>query len=282
MVYSGKRQLCKGDVLIGHFHRIFGQNFRYHVLCHFADQRSLGFYIPDILAAHKIHDVVAILGLYQAIIAHLAAFIEDPILTGLYHFALDHILITAAVGHLAVLVIGILIGALTIDILDGAADRICEKLSFSAREGAHKSVFLLISAIAIHNLPEGIAAGVGFGSGDVFDAIMIAGGIALQNIPEGMVLIAPMLSAGITPKRSLLLASLTGVIEVIGTFLGYFAVSIASALLPFILSYAGGCMLYVILGEMLPASRLGGNSRASNYAFLSGFAFMLIFDAIIS
>ena len=185
-------------------------------------------------------------------------------------------------GGAYVTVIGILIGALTIDILDGAADRICEKLSFSANEGAHKSVFLLISAIAIHNLPEGIAAGVGFGSGDVFDAIMIAGGIALQNIPEGMVLIAPMLSAGITPKRSLLLASLTGVIEVVGTFLGYFAVSIASALLPFILSYAGGCMLYVILGEMLPASRLGGNSRASNYAFLSGFAFMLIFDAIIS
>lgn len=185
-------------------------------------------------------------------------------------------------GGAYVTVIGILIGALTIDVLDGAADRICEKLSFSGSDKARKSVFLLICAIAIHNLPEGVAAGVGFGSGDVGDAIMIAGGIAMQNIPEGMVLIAPMISAGISPKRSLLLASLTGVIEILGTFLGYFAVSIASFLLPFILSYAGGCMLYVILGEMLPASRLGGKFRTSNYSFFLGFAFMLIFDALIS
>jgi ZIP family zinc transporter len=184
-------------------------------------------------------------------------------------------------GGACVTVIGMLIGAVTIDLLDGAADKICEKLSFSDDTGSRKSVFLLISAIAIHNLPEGIAAGVGFGSGDIGDAIMIAGGIALQNIPEGMVLIAPMLGAGITPKKSLILASFTGVIEIVGTFLGYFAVSIASYLLPFILSYAGGCMLYVILGEMLPVSRLGDSNRASNYFFLSGFAFMLIFDALI-
>ena len=184
-------------------------------------------------------------------------------------------------GGAYVTVLGMLLGAVTIDLLDGAAEKICEKLSFSVSTGTHKSVFLLISAIAIHNLPEGIAAGVGFGSGDIGDAIMIAGGIALQNIPEGMVLIAPMLGAGISPAKALLLASLTGVIEIIGTFIGYFAISISTVLLPLILSYAGGCMLYVILGEMLPASHLGDNKRSSNYFFLMGFAFMLIFDALI-
>ena len=185
-------------------------------------------------------------------------------------------------GGAYVTVLGMLLGALTIDVLDGAADGICAKLSLSAGEGTNKSVFLLISAIAIHNLPEGLAAGVGFGSGNVGDAIMIAGGIALQNIPEGMVLIPPMLGAGITPFRTLALASLTGVIEIIGTILGYFAVSIATALLPFTLSLAAGCMLYVILGEMLPASGLGEHSRLSNYFFLLSFAFMIIFDALLA
>lgn len=185
-------------------------------------------------------------------------------------------------GGAYVTVLGMLVGAVTIDLLDSTADRICERIRFSADTDLGKSVFLLISAIAIHNLPEGIAAGVGFGSGDIGDALMIAGGIALQNIPEGMILIAPMMSAGLSPSKALLLASFTGVIEIFGTFLGYFAVSIASLMLPFILSYAGGCMLYVILGEMLPASRLGESSRISNYFFLIGFAFMIIFDALIA
>lgn len=173
------------------------------------------------------------------------------------------------IGKLSILVTiaGIFCGAFCLNLIDKLVPHLHKMTGVDVEAHPEKGeslskILLFVIAIGIHNLPEGIAAGVGFGSGDVSDAIMIAGGIALQNIPEGMVLIAPMLSAGITPKRSLLLASLTGVIEVIGTFLGYFAISIASALLPFILSYAGGCMLYVILGEMLPASRLGGNSRA--------------------
>ena len=82
---------------------------------------------------------------------------------------------------------------------------------------------MFVFAIALHNLPEGMAAGVGFLTGDISDAMFIALGIAIQNLPEGMVLIAPMISAGISPGRAFFYAFLTGVIEVVGTFLGYFA-----------------------------------------------------------
>ncbi|MEE1050324.1 MAG: ZIP family metal transporter, partial [Clostridia bacterium] len=142
-------------------------------------------------------------------------------------------------------------------------------------------VFLFVMAIAIHNLPEGIAAGVGFGSGDTSQALIIAGGIALQNIPEGMVIIAPMLAAGVSPGKTFLIAALTGLVEVIGTFIGYFAVSIASVILPFALAFAGGTMLYVISDEMIPETHAHGSERGATYALLVGFCVMLISDFLI-
>ena len=140
---------------------------------------------------------------------------------------------------------------------------------------------LFVAAIAIHNLPEGIAAGVGFGSGDTSQALIIAGGIALQNIPEGMVIIGPMLSAGIKPKKTFICAMLTGLVEVIGTMIGYFAVSLASAILPFALAFAGGTMLYVISDEMIPETHAHGNERGATYALLVGFCIMLITDVLL-
>ena len=142
-------------------------------------------------------------------------------------------------------------------------------------------VLLFVTAIAIHNLPEGIAAGVGFGSGDTSQALLIAGGIALQNIPEGMVIIAPMLAAGVKPGKTFVCAILTGVIEVIGTFIGYFAVSVASAVLPFALAFAGGTMLYVISDEMIPETHAHGCERGATYALLAGFCIMLISDVLL-
>ena len=142
-------------------------------------------------------------------------------------------------------------------------------------------VLLFVMAIAIHNLPEGIAAGVGFGSGDTSQALMIAGGIALQNIPEGMVIIGPMLAAGVTPKKTFICALLTGLIEVVGTLLGYFAVSISSVILPFALAFAGGTMLYVISDEMIPETHSHGSQRGATYALLVGFCIMLISDVLL-
>ena len=118
-------------------------------------------------------------------------------------------------------VVGIFIGAICLNLIDKLVPHLHNMADGSAEESHNNKnfgkVMLFVSAIAIHNLPEGIAAGVGFGSGDTTQALIIAGGIALQNIPEGMVIIAPMLAAGISPKKTFLCALLTGVAEVVGT-----------------------------------------------------------------
>jgi ZIP family zinc transporter len=135
-------------------------------------------------------------------------------------------------------------------------------------------VLLFVLAIAIHNLPEGIAAGVGFGTGNTGEAITIAAGIALQNIPEGMVIIGPMLAAGMSHRRTFLAALMTGVVEVVGALLGYFAVTLSTAVLPFALAFAGGTMLYVISDEMIPETH-HDDAQGVTYALLAGFCLML-------
>ena len=190
-------------------------------------------------------------------------------------------------GRYAIIItiIGIFVGAFCLNLTDKLVPHLHQ---FSGEtEEEHKNnarrnkVLLFVLAIAIHNFPEGIAAGVGFGTDNVANALMIAGGIALQNIPEGMVIIAPMLSAGVTPKKTFLYASLTGVVEVIGTLLGYFAVQIASVILPFALAFAGGTMLYVISDEMIPETHAHGNERGATYTLLAGFCLMLLFDVLL-
>ncbi len=175
-------------------------------------------------------------------------------------------------------VMGIFIGAVCINLIE----RVIPHLQrYPDGEGAERrrSVMLFVLAIAIHNLPEGIAAGVGFGTGDINNAITIALGIALQNIPEGMVLIGPMLSAGISPRRTFLYAALTGVIEIIGTVLGYYAVSLTGGVLPFALSFAGGTMLYIISDEIIPDTHSDGAECGATYALLAGVALMLLLTA---
>ncbi len=186
-------------------------------------------------------------------------------------------------GNVYVTIAGIFAGAAILNLLDKVVPHL-HRLSGKEFEGHPEKneklgkVLLFVMAIAIHNLPEGIAAGVGFGTGDTAGALTIAGGIALQNIPEGMVIIAPMLTAGISKGRTLLIAALTGVVEVLGTFLGYFAVSISGAILPFALAFAGGTMLYVISDEMIPETHSHGDERGATYALLAGFCVMLIMD----
>ena len=142
-------------------------------------------------------------------------------------------------------------------------------------------VLLFVMAIGIHNLPEGIAAGVGFGSGDTTQALIIAGGIALQNIPEGMVIIAPMLNAGVSKGKTFVIALLTGLVEVVGTLIGYFAVSISQVILPFALAFAGGTMLYVVSDEMIPETHAHGAERGATHALLVGFAVMMMLDVLL-
>lgn len=185
---------------------------------------------------------------------------------------------------LLITVSGIFVGAVCISLIDKLVPhlhRLAGKdLEFHKKTDLSK-VLLFVMAIAIHNFPEGIAAGVGFGSGNIAHAITIAGGIALQNIPEGMVIIAPMVSAGVSPKRTFLIAAATGVVEVIGALLGYLAVNLATIILPFALAFAGGTMLYVISDEMIPETHAHGGQRGSTYALLIGFCLMLAMDVIL-
>lgn len=182
-------------------------------------------------------------------------------------------------------VLGIFAGALCLNFIDKLVPHLHKMVGTDIEEhnGNEKlsKVLLFVMAIAIHNLPEGIAAGVGFGSGNTNEALLIAGGIALQNIPEGMVIIGPMLAAGITPRKTFICAMITGLIEVVGTLLGYFAVSLASAILPFALAFAGGTMLYVISDEMIPETHSHGSERGATYALLVGFCVMLVSDVLL-
>jgi ZIP family zinc transporter len=141
---------------------------------------------------------------------------------------------------------------------------------------------LFVIAIGVHNLPEGLATGVSFGTGNINDAIMVALSIALQNIPEGMVIIAPMLSLGISKARTLGIAFLTGAIEIVGTLLGYLLVSVISGILPFFLSLAGGSMIYVIVDELIPETNENGRLRGVSYALLLGFSLMIVINSILN
>ena len=185
---------------------------------------------------------------------------------------------------LIVTVAGIFAGALCLNLIDKLVPHLHKMVGPDIELHENSSldkVLLFVTAIAIHNLPEGIAAGVGFGSGDVSQALIIAGGIALQNIPEGMVIIGPMLAAGVKPRKTFWLAMITGLVEVVGTLIGYFAVSISSAILPFALAFAGGTMLYVISDEMIPETHAHGSERGATYSLLAGFCVMLITDVLL-
>ncbi len=182
-------------------------------------------------------------------------------------------------------VIGVFCGAVCLNLIDKLVPHMHKIVGVDSEkhrgnENLNK-VLLFVMAIAIHNLPEGIAAGVGFGGGDTSEALLIAGGIALQNIPEGMVIIGPMLAAGISPRRTFICAMATGLVEVLGTLLGYFAVSIATFILPFALAFAGGTMLYVVSDEIIPETHSHGSERGATYALLVGFCVMLVSDVLL-
>ena len=180
---------------------------------------------------------------------------------------------------------GIFVGAFVLNLIDKLVPHLHKLAGADPEKHAESNhlskVMLFVTAIAIHNLPEGIAAGVSFGSGNTTEALVIAGGIALQNIPEGMVIIGPMLTSGVSKRRTFIIAMVTGLIEVVGTLIGYFAVSISTAILPFALAFAGGTMLYVISDEMIPETHAHGEQRGATYALLVGFCVMFISDILL-
>lgn len=230
----------------------------------------IGFVFRNI--SHKISDIM----LAFAAGVMLSASVLGLILPSLEYGGKYSLIITIA---------GIFSGALCINFVDKLVPHL-HKLVGPEIE-SHKNtklskVLLFVIAIAIHNLPEGAAAGVSFATEDTSRALMVALVIALQNIPEGMIIIGPMLAVGISPLKTFMCALVAGLIEVFGTLIGYWSISIATIFLPFALAFAGGTMLYVVSDEMIPETHAHGNESGATYALLVGFCIMLISDVLFS
>lgn len=143
---------------------------------------------------------------------------------------------------------------------------------------AGRRALLLVSALTIHNIPEGVAVGVAFAAGGPELGIPIALAIGIQNVPEGFAAAAPLVAAG-TPRRIAVgVAALTGAVEPPAALLAFATLSLASTLLPFGLAFAAGAMLYVVVDELVPESHARGHERAASAALLFGFALMLALD----
>jgi len=139
-------------------------------------------------------------------------------------------------------------------------------------------LWLFILAITIHNFPEGLAVGMGFGEGDVRTGTVLAIGIGLQNVPEGLAVALPLLREGNTKLKAFLIALFTGLVEPVGGFLGISVVSVGKFLLPYGLAFAAGAMLFVISEEIIPETHSRGNDREATIGVITGFLIMMVLD----
>ena len=144
-----------------------------------------------------------------------------------------------------------------------------------------RMVWLFIFAITVHNFPEGMAVGVGFGSGNIVNGITLAIAIGLQNLPEGLVVALALLAHKYNRKKSFLIALATGLIEPIGGLLGAGVVSIFRQILPWGLAFAAGAMLFVISDTIIPESHRKGFAKEATFGLMIGFVIMLFLDVTL-
>jgi ZIP family zinc transporter len=175
--------------------------------------------------------------------------------------------------------VGLLIGVATI----AAANELIPHQHFvQGRQGpearAISKVWLFIAAITIHNLPEGIAVGVGFGADDLSRATSLAVGIGLQNAPEGLAVAVALIAEGSSKVRAFLIAGATALVEPVGGFLGVSAVTLFQVLLPWALTFAAGAMLYVISHEIIPETHSRGFQREATAGLTIGLVLMMFLD----
>lgn len=176
-------------------------------------------------------------------------------------------------------VIGILIGGIFLDLIDqySPQDKLL-KLSNNQDTMQLRKVWLFIIAITLHNFPEGLAVGVGFGDGNIGNGLTIAIAIGLQNIPEGLAVALALVREKYTLGKAFLIALATGLIEPIGGLLGIGLVQVVEPILPFGLAFAAGAMLYVICDEIIPETQRNGFERRATYGLLIGFVIMMFLD----
>jgi ZIP family zinc transporter len=178
-------------------------------------------------------------------------------------------------------VIGIAVGAVFLD----RADKMLPHEHFIAgHEGPAsrlRKIWLFIIAITIHNFPEGLAVGVGFGSGNMSAATSLAIGIGLQNMPEGLAVAFPLIGEGYSRSRAIGIATLTGLVEPVGGLLGVGAVTLFKPVLPLGLAFAAGAMLFVISDEIIPETHARGFSRIATFGVIAGFIIMMALDNLL-
>ena len=188
----------------------------------------------------------------------------------------------AGIGRWWLILIGVVCGMLLLNLLDLVTPHLHHITGLDEEAHKHNAslnhVLLFVLAIALHKLPEGIAAGVGFNAADSSDAWAVTLGIALQNIPEGMVVIAPLLIAGVSKLRPFLISLAIALLEVVGVWIGYGMGAISPVMLPVMLSLAGGAMLYVISDEMIPETHAHGYQKLATYALVLGFVTLVFLD----
>ncbi len=185
-------------------------------------------------------------------------------------------------GGTGATIAGLTLGTLFIALVDRFAPH---KHLISGLEGAPSrlgSAWLIVFAIAIHNIPQGLAVGVSLGRGCNVTGAALAIAMGLHNIPEGLACALPLACEGYTRKKVLWYTTLTGLVTPIGGFIGASAVTLAEAVLPYGLAFAGGAMLYIVLDEMIPQSHRSGHEFEATLSGLVGFALMIIINSFLA
>lgn len=182
----------------------------------------------------------------------------------------------------AIAVIGLVAGVAAIALLN---EYIPHEHFLTGHEGpkarALKRVWLFVLAITIHNFPEGLAVGVGFGGGDISNGIALAVGIGLQNAPEGLAVAVALMAEGYTRRYAFVVACLSGLVEPIGGLIGIAAVTVAAPLLPWGLAFAAGAMIYVISHEIIPETHRRGFQNEATAGLTVGLAVMMFLDVTL-
>jgi ZIP family zinc transporter len=180
-----------------------------------------------------------------------------------------------------IVVFGMIFGAVVLDLID---KYLPHEHFINGPEGPSsnlKRIWLFVIAITIHNFPEGMAVGVGFGTGDMSSGISLAIGIGIQNMPEGLAVALPLLGLGYSRWKAFSIAAATGLVEPIGGILGAGAVTVFYPVLPFALAFAAGAMLFVISDEIIPETHAHGKSRQATYGVMVGFVIMMALDNLL-
>lgn len=180
---------------------------------------------------------------------------------------------------------GTFVGAAIISMLDRIVPHLHRLVGLDSE--AHRNnksigkVLLFVTAIALHNIPEGLAAGVSFGTGNLGGVLTVAGALSIQNVPESLVIVAPLFAIGVSIPRTLIIAVGIALVTAVSILTGYGLISVFSAFLPFFLAMAGGAMLYIISDEMIPETHSHGYEKQATFALLIGVLAFLILQHLI-